>query len=167
MDGKCSPKDPVFVRKVAVVCCALHNICKRHQCLFEPASSLSVSPPTLLFDCLFGHLELLGVCFSFLLHDLFCSNNAGSVTAESFTDPCPRLSLNRSKNVLKFGQAVSALPCQNLLLLGCTHCLSPLSFDNSCTYSGGPGFNIQLITLHSHFCDFTSPQIFKHIKLIF
>ena len=41
------------------------------------SSSLSVSPPTLLFDCLLGHLELLRVCFSFLLHDLFRSNNAG------------------------------------------------------------------------------------------
>ena len=36
MDGKCSIKDPVFVRQVAVVCCALHNMCKRHQCPFEP-----------------------------------------------------------------------------------------------------------------------------------
>ena len=36
MDGKCTLKDPVFVRQVAVVCCALHNICERHQCPFEP-----------------------------------------------------------------------------------------------------------------------------------
>ena len=33
MDGKCSLKDPVFVRRVAVVCCALHNNCERHQCI--------------------------------------------------------------------------------------------------------------------------------------
>ena len=162
MDGKCSPKDPVFVRQVAVVCCALHNICKRHQCLFEPVSSLSVSPPTLLFDCLFGHLELLGVCFSFLLHDLFCSNNAGSVTAESSTDPCRRLSLNHSKNVLKFGQAVSAASMSKSASPWLYPLPVSLSFHNSCTYSGGPGFNIQSITLHSHFCDFTSPHKYSN-----
>ena len=36
MDGKCALKDPVFTRQVAVVCCALHNVCERHQCPFEP-----------------------------------------------------------------------------------------------------------------------------------
>ena len=35
MDGRCSLRDPVFARKVAVVCCALHNICERHNCPFE------------------------------------------------------------------------------------------------------------------------------------
>ena len=35
MDGRCSLNDPTFVRQVAVVCCALHNICERHQCPFE------------------------------------------------------------------------------------------------------------------------------------
>lgn len=28
--------DPVFVQKYTMVCCALHNICERHQCDFEP-----------------------------------------------------------------------------------------------------------------------------------
>ena len=36
MDGPCKINDPVLVRKVAMVCCALHNICERHQCPFEP-----------------------------------------------------------------------------------------------------------------------------------
>ena len=36
MDGQCRVSDPVFVRKVAMVCCALHNVCERHQCPFEP-----------------------------------------------------------------------------------------------------------------------------------
>ena len=35
MDGRCSLRDPVFARQVAVVCCGLHNICKRHQCAFK------------------------------------------------------------------------------------------------------------------------------------
>ena len=36
MDGPCKVNNPVLVRKVAMVCCALHNICERHQCPFEP-----------------------------------------------------------------------------------------------------------------------------------
>ena len=32
---KCNLNDPVFSRQVALVCCALHNICERHQCPFE------------------------------------------------------------------------------------------------------------------------------------
>ena len=36
MDGNCKINDPVFVRQVAKVCCALHNVCKRYQCPFEP-----------------------------------------------------------------------------------------------------------------------------------
>ena len=36
MDGQCRANDPVFVRQVAMVCCALHNVCERHQCPFEP-----------------------------------------------------------------------------------------------------------------------------------
>ena len=36
MDGQCRVNDPVFVRKVAMICCALHNVCERHQCPFEP-----------------------------------------------------------------------------------------------------------------------------------
>ena len=36
MDGQCRVNDPVFVRIVAIVCCALHNVCERHQCPFEP-----------------------------------------------------------------------------------------------------------------------------------
>ena len=36
MDGQCRVNDPVFVRKVAMVCCALHNVCERHQCPSEP-----------------------------------------------------------------------------------------------------------------------------------
>ena len=36
MDSQCSVNDPVFVRKVAMVCCVLHNVCERHQCPFEP-----------------------------------------------------------------------------------------------------------------------------------
>ena len=36
MDGQCRVIDPVFVGKVAMVCCALHNVCERHQCPFEP-----------------------------------------------------------------------------------------------------------------------------------
>ena len=36
MDGQCRVNDQVFVRKVAMVCCALHNVCERHQCPFEP-----------------------------------------------------------------------------------------------------------------------------------
>ena len=36
MDGKCCLNDPVFVSQVATVCCALHNVCERHQCPFEP-----------------------------------------------------------------------------------------------------------------------------------
>ena len=35
MDGQCKANDPVFVRQVAMVCCALHNVCERHQCPFE------------------------------------------------------------------------------------------------------------------------------------
>ena len=35
MDGRCATRDPVFARKIAVVCCALHNICERHKCTFE------------------------------------------------------------------------------------------------------------------------------------
>lgn len=35
MDGQCKINDPVFVRQVAMVCCALHNVCERHQCPFE------------------------------------------------------------------------------------------------------------------------------------
>ena len=36
MNGNCKLNDPVFVRQVAMVCCALHNVCERHQCPFEP-----------------------------------------------------------------------------------------------------------------------------------
>ena len=36
MDGRCMLNDPVFARHVAVVCCGLHNVCERHQCVFEP-----------------------------------------------------------------------------------------------------------------------------------
>ena len=36
MDGHCKISDPVFVRRVAMVCCGLHNVCERHQCPFEP-----------------------------------------------------------------------------------------------------------------------------------
>ena len=36
MDGQCRVNDPVFVWKVAMVCCALHNVCEKHQCPFEP-----------------------------------------------------------------------------------------------------------------------------------
>ena len=36
MDGKCKLNDPVFVRQVAMVCCALYNVCERYQCPFEP-----------------------------------------------------------------------------------------------------------------------------------
>ena len=36
MDGPCKMNNPVLVRKVAMVCCALHNICERHQSPFEP-----------------------------------------------------------------------------------------------------------------------------------
>ena len=32
---KCNLNDPVFARRVALVCCALHNVCERHQCPFE------------------------------------------------------------------------------------------------------------------------------------
>ena len=28
MDGQCRVNDPVFVGKVAMVCCALHNACE-------------------------------------------------------------------------------------------------------------------------------------------
>ena len=36
MDCPCRVIDAVFVWKVAMVCCALHNVCERHQCPFEP-----------------------------------------------------------------------------------------------------------------------------------
>ena len=36
MDGQCRVNNLVLVRKVAMVCCALHNLCERHQCPFEP-----------------------------------------------------------------------------------------------------------------------------------
>ena len=32
---KSSLRDPVFARHVALVCCALHNVCERHRCPFE------------------------------------------------------------------------------------------------------------------------------------
>ena len=32
---KSSLHDPVFARRVALVCCALHNVCERHRCPFE------------------------------------------------------------------------------------------------------------------------------------
>ena len=35
MKGQCNVNDPVFVRQVAKVCCALLNVCERHQCHFE------------------------------------------------------------------------------------------------------------------------------------
>lgn len=28
-------RDPVFASKIATVCCALHNVCERHNCHFE------------------------------------------------------------------------------------------------------------------------------------
>ena len=60
MDGKCSLKDPVFVRQVAVVCCALHNMCERHQCPFEPgwlpdeSSYINTTPPNLQVTTVIG-----------------------------------------------------------------------------------------------------------------
>ena len=36
MDVKCMLRDPVLVRQVEAVRCALHIICERHQCSFEP-----------------------------------------------------------------------------------------------------------------------------------
>ena len=60
MDGKCSLKDPVFVRHVAVVCCALHNICERHQCLVEPgwlpyeSAYINTTPPSLQVTAMIG-----------------------------------------------------------------------------------------------------------------
>ena len=34
MDG-CNLNDPTFASRVALVCCALHNVCERQQCRFE------------------------------------------------------------------------------------------------------------------------------------
>ena len=36
MDGPCKVSNPVLVRKVAIVCCALYYICERIRCPFEP-----------------------------------------------------------------------------------------------------------------------------------
>lgn len=44
---KCNLNDPVFARRVALVCCALHNVCERHQCPFED-NWLPVLLPTLI-----------------------------------------------------------------------------------------------------------------------
>ena len=33
----CRINDPAFARKYSMVCCALHNVCERHQCPFEPS----------------------------------------------------------------------------------------------------------------------------------
>ena len=33
MDG-CNLNDTIFTSRVALVCCALHNVCERHQCPF-------------------------------------------------------------------------------------------------------------------------------------
>ena len=60
MDGKCTIKDPVFVRHVAVVCCALHNVCERHQCPFEPgwlpdeSVYVDTTPPNLQVTAVIG-----------------------------------------------------------------------------------------------------------------
>ena len=60
MDGKCTIKDPVFVRQVAVVCCALHNACERHQCPFEPgwlpdeSVYIDTTPPNLQVTAVIG-----------------------------------------------------------------------------------------------------------------
>ena len=49
MDG-CNLNDPTFASRVALVCCALHNICERHQCPFEstwlPDDSAYTDGPT-------------------------------------------------------------------------------------------------------------------------
>ena len=31
----CNLSDPIFAGQMALVCCALHNVCERHQCPFE------------------------------------------------------------------------------------------------------------------------------------
>ena len=60
MDGKCNLKDPVFTRQVAVVCCALHNVCERHQCPFEPgwlpddSAYISTTPLNLQISSVIG-----------------------------------------------------------------------------------------------------------------
>ena len=53
MDSRCGTRDPFFARRIAVVCCALHNICERHRCMFEdgwlPDESAYISnTPTIL-----------------------------------------------------------------------------------------------------------------------
>ena len=49
MDG-CNLNDPTFASRVALVCCALHNVCERHQCPFEsswlPDSNAYTDEPT-------------------------------------------------------------------------------------------------------------------------
>ena len=65
MDGKCTLKDPVFVRQVVVVCCALHNICERHQCPFEPgwlpeeSDYIDTTPPNLQVIAVIGSADSL------------------------------------------------------------------------------------------------------------
>ena len=60
VDGKCSLKDPVFVRQVAVMCFALHNMCERHQRPFEPgwlpdeSSYIKTTPPNLQVTAVIG-----------------------------------------------------------------------------------------------------------------
>ena len=47
MDGQCRAKDKVFVRQVAMVCCALHNVCERHQCPYLSQVGCLMKVPTL------------------------------------------------------------------------------------------------------------------------
>ena len=60
MEGRCGLNDPVFARQVAVLCCALHNICERHQCTFEDGwlpdagAYISPTPPSLQASTIVG-----------------------------------------------------------------------------------------------------------------
>lgn len=60
LDGRCSLNDPVFASQVAVLCCALHNICERHQCTFEegwlpdPSAYINTTPANLQTSTVIG-----------------------------------------------------------------------------------------------------------------
>ena len=74
MDGHGRANDLVFVRKVSMVCCALHNVCERHQCPFEPgwlrdeSSYVNTTPTNLQASVVMGPAAGIPVAIATYIH---------------------------------------------------------------------------------------------------
>ena len=80
---KCTLNDPVFARRVAIVCCALHNICERHQCPFE--ESWLPEPSACIYKW-FNNSSLYSVTRFCCYHQRYSSKVCPPYTSLSMTE---------------------------------------------------------------------------------